>query len=59
MSNGKIKVEYVTDLAINSLVRLATVVNVLIQYPEKKSESQRIVVWRRSRRLWWEQSRSS
>jgi hypothetical protein len=36
MSNRKIKVESMANLTINSLVRLATVVDVLKQYPHKK-----------------------
>jgi hypothetical protein len=36
MSNWKIKVESRISSAGNSLVRLAIVVNVLIQYPHKK-----------------------
>jgi hypothetical protein len=36
MSRIKIEVESMTNLTINSLVRLATVVYVLIQYPHKK-----------------------
>jgi hypothetical protein len=36
MSSRKIEVESLTNLTINSLVRLATVVYVFVQYPHKK-----------------------
>jgi hypothetical protein len=36
MSSRKIKVESMSNLTVNSLVRLATVVFVPIQYPHKK-----------------------
>jgi hypothetical protein len=36
MSSREIEVESMTKLTINSLVRLATVVYVFIQYPHKK-----------------------
>ena len=39
-NNRKIKVRSIIDLTINSLVRLATAVNLFIQYPHKKLESQ-------------------
>ena len=39
-NNRKIKVGSLTDLTINSSVRLATAVNLFIQYPHKKLESQ-------------------
>jgi hypothetical protein len=42
MSSRKIEVESMTNLTRNSLVRLATVVYIFIQYPHKKLQSQRV-----------------
>jgi hypothetical protein len=44
MSSRKIEVESMRNLTINSLVRLATVVYVFIQYPHKKLQSRGVVV---------------
>jgi hypothetical protein len=42
MSSRKIKVESMTNLTMNSLVILATVVYVLIQYPKKSYSHEKL-----------------